>query len=132
MIYGNLPGCGGLVPSGNATGWRMWDAFEPEEDFDEDNSRLILGPIRMQRWIYSRSKQMLDRVIWAYGAKGQLRSTLSRPFNWMGPKLDSLPSARVGSSRAITQLILNLVQGTPILLIDGGQVQWLRAAFDAQ
>jgi hypothetical protein len=36
MIYGNLPGCGGLVPSGNATGWRMWDAFEPEEDFDEE------------------------------------------------------------------------------------------------
>ncbi len=91
-----------------------------EEDFDEDNSRLILGPIRMQRWIYSCSKQMLDRVIWAYGAKGQLRFTLFRPFNWMGPKLDSLSSARVGSSRAITQLILNLVQGTPILLIDGG------------
>ncbi len=91
-----------------------------EEDFDEDNSRLILGPILMQRWIYSCSKQMLDRVIWAYGAKGQLRFTLFRPFNWMGPKLDSLSSARVGSSRAITQLILNLVQGTPILLIDGG------------
>ena len=38
----------------------------------------------------------------------------------MGPKLDSLSSARIGSSRAITQLILNLVQGNPILLIDGG------------
>ena len=38
----------------------------------------------------------------------------------MGPKLDSLKSARIGSSRAITQLILNLVQGTPIQLIDGG------------
>ena len=39
----------------------------------------------------------------------------------MGPKLDSLSSARIGSSRAITQLILNLVQGTPIQLIDGGE-----------
>lgn len=91
-----------------------------DESFDEDNSPLITGPISMQRWIYSCSKQMLDRVIWAYGAKGQLKFTLFRPFNWMGPKLDSLSSARIGSSRAITQLILNLVQGTPIQLIDGG------------
>jgi len=45
---------------------------------------------------------------------------LFRPFNWIGPKLDSLASARIGSSRVITQLILNLVEGTPILLIDGG------------
>ncbi|KSB87117.1 hypothetical protein LFZ31_03890 [Salmonella enterica subsp. enterica serovar Newport str. S09097] len=39
----------------------------------------------------------------------------------MGPRLDSLNAARIGSSRAITQLILNLVEGTPIKLIDGGQ-----------
>jgi len=92
-----------------------------EEEFDEDNSRLVLGPIRMQRWIYSCCKQLLDRVIWAYGQKEGLQFTLFRPFNWIGPKLDSLNSARIGSSRAITQLILNLVEGTPILLIDGGR-----------
>jgi UDP-4-amino-4-deoxy-L-arabinose formyltransferase/UDP-glucuronic acid dehydrogenase (UDP-4-keto-hexauronic acid decarboxylating) len=91
-----------------------------EEEFNEDNSKLILGPIRMQRWIYSCCKQLLDRVIWAYGQKEGLKFTLFRPFNWIGPKLDSLASARIGSSRAITQLILNLVEGTPILLIDGG------------
>ncbi|TFH17591.1 MAG: bifunctional UDP-4-amino-4-deoxy-L-arabinose formyltransferase/UDP-glucuronic acid oxidase ArnA [Lentisphaerales bacterium] len=91
-----------------------------DKEFDEDNSRLILGPIRMQRWIYSASKQLLDRVIWAYGDKRGLQFTLFRPFNWMGPKLDTLTSARIGSSRAITQLILNLVEGTPIQLIDGG------------
>ena len=92
-----------------------------DPQFDEDNSKLITGPIRMQRWIYSTSKQLLDRVIWAYGAKGQLQFTLFRPFNWIGPRLDSLTSARIGSSRAITQLILNLVQGSPIQLIDGGE-----------
>lgn len=90
-----------------------------DESFDEDRSRLVLGPIRNQRWIYSCIKQMLDRVIWAYGTKG-LRFTLFRPFNWIGPKLDSLDSARLGSSRVITQFILNLVRGDPILLIDGG------------
>jgi len=92
-----------------------------DKNFDEDNSVLITGPIRMQRWIYSTSKQLLDRVIWAYGAKGQLKFTLFRPFNWIGPRLDSLTSARIGSSRAITQLILSLVQGSPIQLIDGGE-----------
>lgn len=92
-----------------------------DENFDEDSSKLITGPISMQRWIYSSSKQLLDRVIWAYGAKGQLNFTLFRPFNWIGPRLDSLTSARIGSSRAITQLILNLVQGSPIQLIDGGE-----------
>ncbi len=91
-----------------------------DEEFDEDNSRLIQGPIRMQRWIYSCSKQLLDRVIWAYGRQEGLRFTLFRPFNWMGPRLDSLTSARIGSSRAITQLILNLVEGSPIRLVDGG------------
>jgi UDP-4-amino-4-deoxy-L-arabinose formyltransferase/UDP-glucuronic acid dehydrogenase (UDP-4-keto-hexauronic acid decarboxylating) len=92
-----------------------------EKEFDEDHSKLVLGPIRMQRWIYSCSKQLLDRVIWAYGQNGELKFTLFRPFNWIGPRLDSLTSARVGSSRAITQLILNLVEGSPILLIDGGR-----------
>ena len=91
-----------------------------DKEFDENNSRLVLGPIRMQRWIYSCSKQLLDRVIWACGQQEGLRFTLMRPFNWIGPRLDSLASARIGSSRAITQLILNLVEGTPIQLIDGG------------
>ncbi|MGD8105113.1 bifunctional UDP-4-amino-4-deoxy-L-arabinose formyltransferase/UDP-glucuronic acid oxidase ArnA [Pantoea sp. FN0302] len=91
-----------------------------DKHFDEDHSNLVVGPINKQRWIYSVSKQLLDRVIWAYGEKEGLRFTLFRPFNWMGPRLDSLDAARIGSSRAITQLILNLVEGTPIKLIDGG------------
>jgi UDP-4-amino-4-deoxy-L-arabinose formyltransferase / UDP-glucuronic acid dehydrogenase (UDP-4-keto-hexauronic acid decarboxylating) len=92
-----------------------------DEEFDEDTSRLILGPINKQRWIYSASKQLLDRVIWAYGQQQGLKFTLFRPFNWLGPRLDTLEAARIGSSRAITQLILNLVEGTPLLLIDGGE-----------
>jgi UDP-4-amino-4-deoxy-L-arabinose formyltransferase/UDP-glucuronic acid dehydrogenase (UDP-4-keto-hexauronic acid decarboxylating) len=90
-----------------------------DPSFDEDTSNLVVGPINKQRWIYSVSKQLLDRVIWAYGQKG-LQFTLFRPFNWMGPRLDRLDSARIGSSRAITQLILHLVEGTPIRLVDGG------------
>ncbi len=91
-----------------------------EDEFNEDSSSLVLGPIRMQRWIYSCSKQLLDRVIWAYGQEKGLQFTLFRPFNWIGPRLDSLDSARIGSSRVITQLVLNLVEGSPIQLVDGG------------
>ena len=93
----------------------------PDERFDEESSPLVTGPIKNQRWIYSSIKQLLDRVIWAYGERGDLDFTLFRPFNWIGPRLDSLDSARIGSSRAITQLILNLCQGTPIRLVDGGR-----------
>lgn len=92
-----------------------------DANFDEDNSNLVVGPINKQRWIYSVSKQLLDRVIWAYGDKTGLKFTLFRPFNWMGPRLDNLNAARIGSSRAITQLILNLVEGSPIKLIEGGR-----------
>ncbi|MGD9948585.1 MAG: bifunctional UDP-4-amino-4-deoxy-L-arabinose formyltransferase/UDP-glucuronic acid oxidase ArnA [Desulfobulbus sp.] len=92
-----------------------------DDEFDEQQSNFVLGPIHKQRWIYSCSKQMLDRVIWAYGSTENLPFTLFRPFNWVGPKLDSLQSARIGSSRVITQFILNLVEGTPIRLVDGGR-----------
>lgn len=92
-----------------------------DSEFDERQSNFVLGPIHKQRWIYSCSKQMLDRVIWAYGASEGLSFSLFRPFNWVGPKLDSLESARVGSSRVITQFILNLVEGSPIRLVDGGK-----------
>lgn len=94
-----------------------------DPEFDERQSNFVLGPIHKQRWIYSCIKQMLDRVIWAYGAGEGLPFTLFRPFNWIGSKLDSLQSARIGSSRVITQFILNLVEGSPIRLVDGGRQQ---------
>ncbi|MFZ0050210.1 MAG: bifunctional UDP-4-keto-pentose/UDP-xylose synthase [Desulfobaccales bacterium] len=92
----------------------------PDSEFSEDGSSLVLGPIHKQRWIYSCSKQLLDRVIWAYGQAGQLQFSMIRPFNWIGPKLDDLYAAKEGSSRVVTQFILNLLQGEPILLVDGG------------
>ena len=76
----------------------------------------------MQRWIYSSSKQLLDRVIWAYGFQKGLRFTLFRPFNWIGPKLDELTTdpEKEGSSRVVTQFISNLFLGESIKLVDGG------------
>jgi len=93
----------------------------PDEEFLEDESWYVLGPIHKQRWIYSCSKQLIDRVIWAYGQKGQLQFTLIRPFNWIGPKLDDIDAAKEGSSRVVTQFIINLYRREPIRLVDGGR-----------
>ena len=91
-----------------------------DAEFDEENSNLVLGPIHKQRWIYSCSKQLLDRVIYAYGAKQGLKFTLFRPFNWIGPKLDNILEPKEGSSRVLTQFIGNILRGKDIQLVDGG------------
>jgi len=94
----------------------------PDKAFNEDESPLVLGPICKQRWIYSASKQLLDRVIWGYGFQQGLKFTLFRPFNWIGPKLDELTSdpEKEGSSRVVTQFISSLLLAEPIRLVDGG------------
>ena len=89
-------------------------------EFDPHESNLVLGPIEKQRWIYSCSKQLMDRVIFAYGSMGQLDFTLFRPFNWIGAGLDSIHTAKEGSSRVITQFFGHIVRGEPIKLVDGG------------
>ena len=92
-----------------------------DETFDEETSNLVLGPIHKQRWIYSCSKQLLDRVIYAYGIRDSLNYTLFRPFNWIGPKLDSIYSSKEGSSRAVTQFIWDILNKGEVKLVDGGQ-----------
>ncbi|MBI3547186.1 MAG: bifunctional UDP-4-keto-pentose/UDP-xylose synthase, partial [Gammaproteobacteria bacterium] len=91
-----------------------------DSEFDEENTSLVLGPIHKQRWIYSCSKQLLDRVIFAYGMKDGLKFTLFRPFNWIGPKLDNILEPKEGSSRVLTQFIGNILRGRDIQLVDGG------------
>ena len=91
-----------------------------ESEFDEETSNLVLGPVAMQRWIYACSKQLLDRVIFAYGEGGQLDYTLFRPFNWIGPRLDNIWAAKEGSSRVLTQFIGNIIRRENIQLVDGG------------
>jgi len=91
-----------------------------DAEFDPENSELILGPINKPRWIYSCSKQLMDRVIHAYGQQEGLQYTLFRPFNWIGPGLDSIHTPKEGSSRVITQFLGHIVRGENIKLVDGG------------
>jgi nucleoside-diphosphate-sugar epimerase len=88
--------------------------------FDSETSSMVYGPIDKPRWIYACAKQLLDRVIHAYGMEQGLNYTLFRPFNWIGSGLDSINTAKEGSSRVITQFLGHIVRGEPIKLVDGG------------
>ena len=90
-------------------------------EFHPQRSNLVLGPIEKQRWIYSCSKQLMDRIIWAYGQRDGLDFTLIRPFNWVGSGLDSLATAKEGSSRVATQFLAHIARGEDISLVDGGR-----------
>ncbi|ARU56901.1 NAD-dependent epimerase/dehydratase family protein [Oleiphilus messinensis] len=92
-----------------------------DAEFNESKTNFVYGPIHKTRWIYACSKQLLDRIIYAYGRDYGLRYTCFRPFNWIGPKLDNMGSARVGNSRVLTQFISNLIEGRAIQLVDGGE-----------
>ncbi|TMH50924.1 MAG: bifunctional UDP-4-keto-pentose/UDP-xylose synthase [Betaproteobacteria bacterium] len=91
-----------------------------DDEFDSDASELVLGPIGKPRWIYACAKQLMDRVIHAYGMQEGLDYTLFRPFNWIGAGLDSINTPKEGSSRVITQFLGHIVRGEPIKLVDGG------------
>lgn len=89
--------------------------------FDEEDSPLVLGPIHKQRWIYACAKQMMDRLIFAYGKRDGLDYTLFRPFNWIGPRLDSLAPERRRQARVVTQFLGNILEGKPLTLVGGGK-----------
>ena len=91
-----------------------------DKKFNEYSSNLTLGPVHKFRWIYSASKQLLDRVILAHSANGDLNCTIFRPFNWIGQKLDSLKQAQLGNGRVFTIFLNNLICGEDIILVNGG------------
>ena len=92
-----------------------------DEELNEATSALVYGPIERQRWIYACSKQLMDRVIYAYGVRDNVDYTLFRPFNWIGPKLDDVLEPKEGSSRLFTQFISNVIFRKPLQLVDGGK-----------
>jgi len=92
-----------------------------EKEFNELNTNFVLGPIHKQRWIYSCSKQLIDRVIYAYGFQKGLNYTLIRPFNWVGPKLDRIDIPKEGSSRVITQFLGQIMRYEDITVVDEGK-----------
>lgn len=93
------------------------------EPFNEEQTDLILGPICNQRWIYSCAKQLLDRMIYAYGKEEGLDYTLIRPFNFVGPLMDKFCKVWDPSDnpRVFANFMSSLVYNRPLQLVDGGE-----------
>ena len=89
--------------------------------FIEDESEYILGPVAKHRWIYSSAKQLLERVLHAYGLEQGFNYTIIRPFNFIGPKIDFLPQDdSEGIPRVFSFFMDALFTGVPMKLVGGG------------
>jgi len=89
--------------------------------FSEDKTSFILGPVCKHRWIYASAKELLERVIHAYGLEKRLNYTIIRPFNIIGPKIDYLLSETDGIPRVFSFFMDALIKGTEMKLVDGGK-----------
>ena len=88
--------------------------------FSEDQSESILGPVSKHRWIYACSKQLLERVLHAYGLEMGFHYTIIRPFNFIGPKIDFLFTEKEGIPRVFSFFMDALLHGGQMKLVDGG------------
>src|ERR1017187_4493349 len=100
---------------------RVVDPDDPiHATFSEDTSEYILGPVSKHRWIYSCAKQLLERVLHAYGLEEGFNYTVIRPFNFIGPKIDFLPQQKEDIPRVFSFFMNALLTGTPMKLVNGG------------
>ena len=89
--------------------------------FSEEESLLILGPVNKTRWIYSCAKQMLERIIYAYGDEKLLEYTIIRPFNFIGPNMDFLVKSKAdGMPRVFASFMSSLLYKEPLYIVDNG------------
>lgn len=89
--------------------------------FEEDTTPMIMGPVKNHRWIYACAKQLLERVLFALGKSEDFKFSIIRPFNFVGPRIDYLPSEEAGNPRVFSHFMDSLLYGTkPMRLVDGG------------
>jgi UDP-apiose/xylose synthase len=94
----------------------------PMARMDEEKTALVLGPVHRERWTYAAAKQLLERVIWAYGQHHGLKFTVIRPFNVIGPRMDFMPGIDgEGIPRVLAAFIHALLAGEDLVLVDGGR-----------
>jgi UDP-apiose/xylose synthase len=112
-VYGKTP-----------VSWLSDQLQEPDDPayatFSEDHSHFILGPVSKHRWIYSCAKQLLERVLHAYGMEDRLNYSIIRPFNFVGPKIDYLPDDSDGIPRVFSYFMQALLTNNDMQLVDGG------------
>jgi nucleoside-diphosphate-sugar epimerase len=100
------------------------DLKNPEDPihatFSEDESEYILGPVVKHRWLYASAKQLLERVLHAFGLEQGFNYTIIRPFNFIGPKIDFLLKELEGIPRVFSFFMDALLNGTEMKLVNGG------------
>ena len=92
---------------------------------DEDTTPMIMGPVSAQRWCYACAKQLVERLIYAHGTENDLKFTIVRPYNWIGPRMDYIPGVDGkddGQPRVLASFMTALMKGEPLNLVNGGEV----------
>ena len=92
---------------------------------DEETTPMIMGPVSAQRWCYACAKQLVERLIYAHGTENNLRFTIVRPYNWIGPRMDYIPGVDGkddGQPRVLASFMTALMKGDPLVLVNGGEV----------
>ena len=92
---------------------------------DEETTPMIMGPVSAQRWCYACAKQLVERLIYAHGTENNLKFTIVRPYNWIGPRMDYVPGVDGkddGQPRVLASFMTALMKGDPLVLVNGGEV----------
>jgi len=92
---------------------------------DEETTPMIMGPVSEQRWCYACAKQLVERLIYAHGTENDLKFTIIRPYNWIGPRMDYIPGVDGkddGQPRVLASFMTALMKGEPLVLVNGGEV----------
>ena len=93
---------------------------------DEETTPMIMGPVSAQRWCYACAKQLVERLIYAHGTENNLKFTIVRPYNWIGPRMDYIPGVDGkddGQPRVLASFMTALMRGDPLVLVNGGEVR---------
>ncbi len=92
---------------------------------DEETTPMIMGPVSAQRWCYACAKQLVERLIYAHGTENNLKFTIVRPYNWIGPRMDYIPGVDGkddGQPRVLASFMTALMKEEPLVLVNGGEV----------
>lgn len=87
----------------------------PKVPFAEDDDR-VLGATTINRWCYSTAKAAVEHYILAHHQANGLEFVIFRPFNFYGPRLDSL-----GAGRVMTVFLERFFAGTPVQVHGDGR-----------
>lgn len=89
--------------------------------FVEDESDCVTGPIDNHRWIYATAKELLERMVHAYGLEDELEWSIIRPFNFVGKDMDYIiTSPDEGTPRVFASFMSALLYNHPMYLVNGG------------